>query len=62
VNGGRNYDQTVVVPRTKSGCLLEHPWILRYRDAVTKRQVRTISRKDFELIEESSETERQTPC
>jgi hypothetical protein len=48
VNGGRNYDQTVVVPRTKSGYLLGHPWILRYRFAVTKRQVRTISRKDFE--------------
>ncbi len=48
MNGGRNYDQTVVVPKTKSGCLLEHPWILRYRDAVTKRQVRTISRKDLE--------------
>jgi len=24
--------QTVVVPRTKSGHLLEHPWILRYRE------------------------------
>jgi len=25
VNGGRNYDQTVVVPKTKSGYLLEYP-------------------------------------
>jgi hypothetical protein len=24
--------KTVVVPKTKSGYLLEHPWILRYRD------------------------------
>ena len=40
--------QTVVVPRTKSGYVLEQPRILRYRDAVTKRQVRPISRKDLE--------------
>src|SRR5438067_1368787 len=44
--------KTVVVPKTKSGYLLEHPWILRYLmqggadNQVTKRQVRTISRKD----------------
>ena len=59
MNGGRNYDNRCSF-ENKSGYLLEHPWILRYRDAVTKRQVRTISRKDLERIEESSETRRQT--
>ncbi len=49
MNGGRNYDQTVVVPKTNLAICWNTRWILRYRSyAVTTRQVRAISRKDFE--------------
>ena len=61
MNGGRNYDQTVVVPKTKSGYLLEHPvdpaLPLRCGDNATgagNQQER------LRVIEESSETVRRT--
>ena len=61
MNGGRNYDQTVVVPKTKSGYLLEHPvdpaLPLRSGDNATgagNQQER------LRVIEESSETVRRT--
>ena len=56
VNGGRNYRQSdrPVVPKTKSGYLLENPvylpvLALQLVRAVTIRGVRAISRKDSNL-------------
>ena len=60
MNGGRNYDQTVVVPRTKSGYLLEHPWILRYRFRGDKATGADNQQERLRAIEESSETVRRT--
>jgi hypothetical protein len=48
VNGGRNYEDNRCSYENKSGCLLETPLDPALpRRAVTTRQVRTISRKDF---------------
>ncbi len=58
--------KTVVVPRTKSGYLLEHPWILRYlmQGGADKSGDKATGADNQQerprAIEESSETKRQT--
>ena len=52
--------KTVVVPRTKSGYLLEHPWILRYRESGDNATGAGNQQERLRVIEESSETVRRT--
>jgi len=61
VNGGRNYDQTVVVPKTKSGYLLEHPVDPALPQLCGDNATGAGNQQErLRVIEESSETVRRT--
>ena len=61
MNGGRNYDQTVVVPRTKSGYLLEYPVDPALPLSGDNATGADNQQERPRAIEESSETVRRTP-
>jgi hypothetical protein len=61
VNGGRNYDQTVVVPKTNLAICWNTRWILRYRfDSGDNATGAGNQQERPRAIEESSETVRRT--